>query len=191
MDYTLDRIEKMDLIFEHIISGEPFDKSIFSKLFGIDKELAKELINSVLKIGHEELGILKAQEFPYSKQWYLRDINPIECEEFKNKGGFKQYFCMIENDRKLLDKKSRLELIKIKTDVIKNIGSITAFIASVIFNVLYVSGILTFHIFQPDQKLQEVKYQIHQIEKDKKAQLQNHGKTQSDIMLINLQKQEK
>ena len=95
-------------------------------MFGIDKELAKELINSVLKIGHEELGILKAQEFPYSKQWYLRDINPIECEEFKNKGGFKQYFCMIENDRKLLDKKSRLELIKIKTDVIKNIGSITA-----------------------------------------------------------------
>jgi hypothetical protein len=97
MEYTPDRIEKMDKIFEYFMDfdlhkkgdADP-DKFYFSQLFGISKDLAQNLINSVLKIAHE-LELLTAQKHGYGN-FYMVNMNRINCEDFKRNGGFKQYF---------------------------------------------------------------------------------------------------
>jgi len=102
MIYTSEQIELIDKVFNYYIDyninrterRNPTDY-LFSKMFKVDREIAKFAINTVCEIG-QDLGLLNAHKFGYGNYQLVR-MDKILSMNFKDQGGFIKYFSDIDN----------------------------------------------------------------------------------------------
>jgi hypothetical protein len=132
----------------------------------------------------EKMGLIKKNRLQYELDTFGNDI-------VFNQGGWIKYLDKVKSDNIASDKKNKLELLKIRTDIVKNSIWIAGFIISFIFNLLYLFGIVTFHFFQPDKNIQEVKYQIEQKQLKDKSPVIKKNTIQSNTIRVDSLKQER
>lgn len=129
----------------------------------------------------ENLSLIKRYE-----KSFLHELDTLGIDALYNYGGWLKYLDKIKLDKDASNKKSKLELFKIKTDIVKNSISIFIFMVSLVLNGLYIFGIITFNFSTSDKNMQIVKDKIETLQKDTKYQKSSLDKNKPDSNQLNL-----
>lgn len=122
---------------------------------------------------------------------FLYEIGSFGNDILDTYKGWLKYLDKIKIDKDASNKKSKLELLKIKTDIFKNLISISIFIVSLFLNGLYIFGIITFNFSSSDKNLKVVKDKMQTIQVKKNDPQSKMDKKQSDSIRLNMPKQMK